>query len=213
MEKLKISIVEDDPEFQKWILEALEESPYLECVSKHLEGEEALAEIPFFKPDIVLMDLTLEKSKYSGIECILRLRINWPGLKFLVLSAHDDEYRIFEALRVGAGAYIHKEEVDQESLISAILEFYEGGAPMSPGIAKRVIKNLQQDTDDLQRLQKLTPREINVLEQLSRGKLYKEVADQLDIKEGTVKQHAHKIYKKLQVFNGVEAVLKYFNLR
>lgn len=213
MEQLKVSIVEDDLNYQKWILEALKASSFIECVSKHSLGEEALAEIPYYRPDLVLMDLSLEKSKYDGIECILRLRVNWPNLKFIILSAHDDEYRIFEALRVGAGAYLYKEEVDPDSLIVAIKEFHDGGAPMSPGIAKRIIKNLQQPMADLRRLQTLTSREKSVLELLSRGKLYKEVANVLGIREGTVKQHAHNIYKKLQVFNAVEAMLKYFNLR
>ena len=213
MNQLKISLVEDDPSFQNWIVNSLQEEDQIDCVSTHSDGEEALAEIPYHQPDIILMDLTLENSKYDGIECILRLRVNWPNFKFLVLSAHDDEYRIFEALRVGAGAYLYKEEIDSQSLIASILEFHRGGAPMTPGIAKRIIKNLQQPTEDLQRLQSLTPREKGVLELLSRGKLYKEVADTLKIKEGTVKQHAHNIYQKLQVFNAVEAMLKYFNLR
>lgn len=213
MNTLKVSIVEDNPDFQKWILETLEKTTDIVCVSKHSNGEEALAEIPYYKPDMVLMDLELEGSKYNGIECILRLRMNWPELKFLVLSAHADEHRIFEALRVGAGAYMHKEETDQDSLIASIQEFNEGGAPMSPGIAKQVIKNLQQTRDNLRLLDSLTQREKAVLEQLSRGYLYKEVADNLEIKIGTVKQHTHSIYKKLQVYNCVEAVRLYFNLK
>ena len=81
---------------------------------------------------------------------------------------------------------------------------------MSPGIAKRVIKNLQQQPEDLSRLQKLTTQEKMVLDLISKGLYYKEVGDQLGIKEGTVKVHAHNIYQKLQVNNSVEAVRKYF---
>jgi len=146
--------------------------------------------------------------------------MNWPDIKFLVLSAHSDEQRIFEALRVGAGAYIHKGEVNQESLIEAIHELYHGGAPMSRGIARCVIKNLQQPREklrelqeDRQRLEQLTGREKSVLELLSKGKLYKEVADEFKISENTIKRHAHNIYKKLQVNNCAEAIRKYFGLR
>ena len=210
MDKIKISIVEDEPEFQQWIVQALAETQDIQCISIHSDGEEAMAGIPYHKPDIILMDLTLENSKFNGFDCIIRLSINWPDLKFLVLSAHSDESRIFEAIRVGAGAYIHKEEITKEHLIESIYEFYKGGAPMSPGIAKCVIKNLQQPKEDLVRLQTLTPREKGVLEHLSKGKLYKEVADMLKIKEGTIKQHAYNIYQKLQVNNCAEAIRKYF---
>lgn len=213
MAKIKVSIVEDDLNYQSWILKTLEKSEDINCISIHSDGEHVLTGLPSPNPDIVLMDLTLENSKYNGIECILRLRIRNPKLKFLVLSAHSNESKIFNALRAGAGAYIHKEETNSKQLIKSILNFHQGEAPMSPGIAKRIIKNLQHSPEDLMLLQTLSNKEKEVLERLSKGKLYKEVAYELGIKEGTVKSHTHNIYQKLQVFNAVEAILKYLNIK
>lgn len=208
MKDIKISIVEDDIEFQDWILEELDSVSNIICVSKHLTGEDALAEIPQLSPDIVIMDLTLKKSEIDGIECMLRLKLVSPEIKFLVISAHNNESKVFEALKVGAGAYIHKTEIFRK-LKELIIEFYYGGAPMSPGIAQRVIKSFHSSVSDLILLRQISKRENEILQQLAKGFLYKEIADNLGIKESTVKQHTHKIYKKLQVNNRTEAIRKY----
>lgn len=206
--KIRVSIVEDDLEFQKWILEELDEAAHIECISTYDVGENALAELPQIKPDIVIMDLALEKSDMSGIECMLRLKLVSPGLKFLVITANSDESVVFEALSVGAGAYIQKSEIPRK-FIDLITEFQEGGAPMSPGIARKIIGRFHKPTQDLILLKELSPRETEVLDNLAKGYLYKEIADNLEIAEGTVKQHSHKIYKKLQVNNRTEAIGKY----
>lgn len=212
MKKITISVVEDNVEFQRWILDTLTKNESFECLSHHSDGEDAVTSIAKLQPEIILMDLELERSKYSGTECILLLRLLLPEAKFIVLSAHADEGNIFNALRMGAGAYLHKEEVDEEKLVASIKEFHAGEAAMSPGIAKRIIAHHQQSTEEIQQLKSLSSRETDVLTQISRGFLYKEVADQLEIKEGTVKHHAHNIYNKLQVNNGIEALLKFYNL-
>ena len=207
---IKVSIIEDDLEFQEWILEELNNAPTIKCVSRHLSGDEALTQIPQLQPDIVIVDLTLKKSKIDGIECMFRLKLVLPKIKFLVISAHSDEGKIFEALRVGAGAYLQKEDIPRQ-LTELIFEFHKGGAPMSPGIAQRIIKSFHQPANELVLLKELTFREKEILDHLSNGYLYKEIADNLDIKEGTVKQHAHNIYQKLQVNNRTEAIRKYLN--
>ncbi|MEM9885274.1 MAG: response regulator transcription factor [Bacteroidota bacterium] len=205
-----ISIVEDELDFQEWIQEEIEEVEDIVCSGIFDKGEEALKEIPVINPDIVIMDLSLKKSKMDGIECMLRLNIVMPEIKFLVISSNDDESIIFEALKVGAGAYIDKGEIT-EKLIKIIYEFHKGGAPMSPGIARRVIQRFHKDKEDLEKLNKLTERQNKILSSLSEGFLLKEIADQLGIAEGTVKQHTHTIYKKLQVNNRTEAIRKYLN--
>jgi DNA-binding NarL/FixJ family response regulator len=205
---IKIAIVEDEPEFQEWILEEINEVMDVECVGRYDVAEDALKHLPQLQPDIVIMDLALQKSDMNGLECMLRLRLVAPEMKFLVLSAQSDESHIFEALRVGAGAYIQKDEIP-DKLITLIREFHGGDSPMSRGIAKRVIESFRKPAEDLLRLTELSPKESQVLEILSKGFLYKEAADQMGIVEGTVKQHAHKIYKKLQVYNLVEAIRRY----
>lgn len=208
---IKLCIVEDDLEFQKWILEEIEEADNIECLSTYDVAENALENLPQLKPDIVIMDLGLEKSDMGGIECMLRLKLTSPNLKFLIMTSNSDENKVFEALRVGAGAYIQKGDIPK-NLIELLEEFYEGGAPMSTVIARRVIENFHKPPEDLVRINSLSKRENETLKLLSKGFLYKEVADNLDIAEGTVKQHAHNIYKKLQVNNVVEAIRKYLNI-
>ena len=210
MEKIKICIVEDELEFQKWILRELSETPNIICEGKYTKGEDATANIPEINPDIVIMDLTLKGSKFNGVETMLRLKLVTSDIKFLVISSHSDEGKVFEALKVGAGAYLHKEDIP-DNLAKLIIEFKEGGAPMSPGIAQMVINSFHKSVKDMQLLQKLTDREEELLKLLASGYLYKEIANKMGIKEGTVKQHAHKIYLKLQVNNKTEAIKKYLN--
>lgn len=210
MEKIIISIVEDETEFQEWIQEEIQEANNILCTGVFDVAENALAEIPSIKPDIVIMDLSLKKSDMDGIECMLRLKIVMPDLKFLVISSNDDERLIFEALRVGAGAYIDKSEITMK-LINIIGDFNAGGAPMSPGIARLIIQSFQKTSEELKLINQLTPKEKEVLQFLAKGFLLKEIADKLNIVEGTVKQHTNKIYKKLQVNNRTEAINKYLN--
>ena len=208
--QITISIVEDDVEFQSWILEEIKDAPHITCLSTYDNGEDALAAIPQLKPDVVIMDLNLHNTDMDGIECMLRLKLVAPAIKFLVMTSNNDESSLFEALSAGAGAYIQKGDIPRQ-LGDLIGEFYEGGAPMSSGIAKRIIENFHRLPEDIIRLKTLSNRENQTLELLSKGFLYKEVADRLKIAEGTVKQHAHNIYKKLQVNNCVEAIRKYLN--
>ncbi|MCB0633773.1 MAG: response regulator transcription factor [Saprospiraceae bacterium] len=206
--EIKVSIVEDDLSFQKWILEELASAPNIRCISRHTAGEELLAQIPELQPDIVIMDLTLHGARLDGIETMLRVKLHYPNINFFVISDHNTEDKIFEALKVGAGAYLQKGDIPKK-LTTLIQQFYLGGAPMSPGIARRIIDSFHKPADDLLLLDQLTPKEEEVLEYISNGFLNKEIAEKLKVVEGTVKLHLHRIYKKLQVNNRVEAIRKY----
>ncbi len=215
---IKISIVEDDPEFQDWLVEELGDEPRFQVISRFDIAEKALANIPRENPDIVIMDLGLEKSDIGGIECMLRLKLVSPGLKFLVITAHGGDEKVFEALKVGAGAYILKSDVANK-LRDVVDEFWRGGAPMSAQIAQKIIASFHKAPSDIVLVQQLTAREMEILEYLSKGFLYKEIADKLTnendpekkLAEGTVKKHTHNIYQKLQVNNRTEAIQKYLN--
>jgi len=218
MEPIRISIVEDDPEFQEWLLSELSDAPQFQCISRYDVAENALANIPNEKPDIVIMDLGLDKSDIDGIECMLRLKLVSPDLKFLVITGQPDDDKVFEALKVGAGAYIQKGDIPRK-LIDLLDQFYRGGAPMSEGIARKVIDSFYRKPTDTVLLLQLTPKELKILQLLAKGYLYKEIADMMPnendptktIAEGTVKIHAHNIYQKLQVNNRTEAINKYLN--
>ncbi|HMX39594.1 MAG TPA: response regulator transcription factor [Saprospiraceae bacterium] len=218
MEPIRISIVEDDPEFQQWLVDELGDAAHFQCISRYDLAENALANIPNERPDIVIMDLGLDKSDIDGIECMLRLKLVSPQLKFLVITGQPDDDKVFEALKVGAGAYIQKGDIPKK-LIDLLEEFHQGGAPMSAGIARKVIASFYKAPTDILLIQQLTPKEVKILELLAKGYLFKEIADMIPndndptkkIAEGTVKIHAHNIYKKLQVNNRVEAINKYLN--
>lgn len=215
----KICIVEDDDEYRDFLRRDIEDVPGYECVGTFDVAEAALRRIPLERPDIVLMDLGLDKSLINGIECMLRLKLVCPDLKFVVITVFDTDDKVFEALRIGAGAYILKKDIP-DRLIQILDEFIAGGAPMSMEIARKVISSFHKSKQDLELIQQLTEREIEILELLSKGLLCKEIAahlthkyknNQENIKEGTVKQHINHIYHKLQVNNRVEAIRRYLS--
>ncbi len=207
----KICIVEDNEEFRNWLLEEIEESENFECIASFETAKEALAQIPALVPDAIIMDLGLETSEIDGVETMLKLKIVNPELKFLVITSFSHDQKIFEALRVGAGAYLLKNDIP-DKLISVLEDFVNGGSPMSAIIAQKVVSSFHQPVDELKELQKLSKREEQILDLIAKGFLNKEVKDKLNISENTVKATIYNIYKKLQVYNRVEAVKKYLNL-
>jgi DNA-binding NarL/FixJ family response regulator len=216
MEIINICIVEDDPEFQDWLLAEIAEAPHIKCLGCFAAPQQALLHIPLLRPDVVLMDLVFDHSDLDGLECMLRLKVVMPWLKFMVISSHSDDNRVFEALRVGAGAYLLKGEIPRK-MLEVLQEFYAGGAPMSPEIARKVIGSFHKTSAELAQVQQLSPREKEILELLSKGLMYKEIATMLrnendpgkHISEGTVKIHVFNVYQKLQVNNRHDAIRKY----
>ncbi len=211
MKTYKIAIVEDDPEFRQWVLEEIEHSEKFECVANFETGDEALKQIPSLELDAIIMDLGLDTSSMDGIETMLRLKLNAPNMKFMVITSFSHDEKIFEALRVGAGAYLLKDDIP-DKLIDVLTDFVNDGSPMTPSIAQKLVRSFHKPVNDLSQIQELSPREVQILDLISKGFLNKEINDQLGISVNTVKVTTYKIYKKLQVNNRVEAVKKYLNL-
>lgn len=210
MSTFNLCIIEDEPDFRQWLEEEVNIIPDFSCIGTFEEVDAAIAEIPALNPDLVLIDLGLGHSNLGGVQCMLHLHEVLPEMKFMVITGHSDDERVFEALKAGASAYMLKNDVPFR-LKAALTEVMEGGAPMSPEIANKVIRSFHQPASDIQNLQQLTPRETEVLSLIAQGFLNKEIKEQLSISENTVKVITHNIYKKLQVNNRVEAVRKYFN--
>jgi len=211
MKTYKVAIVEDQADFRNWLIEELELVEQFECVGAFEYAEEALKVIPTLDVDIVLMDLELEGSDVNGIGSMLRLKLIDKSINFLVVTSHSDDELVFEALKVGAGAYILKSDVP-DKLGELLGEFAEGGAPMSSVIAKKVIRSFHKPPEQVKELERLSPREREVIGLISKGFFNKEIADRIGVAENTVKTIAHRVYQKLQVNNRVEAVIKYLNL-
>ncbi len=170
--------------------------------------EDALAKIPAIKPDAVLMDINLPGE--SGIVCVARLKAQFPDMLFLMCTAYEDNDKIFSSLKAGASGYILKTE-GPKGIMDALAEMLEGGSPMSSNIARKVVASFNHAGTNNKQVEQLSDREKEVLEQLAKGLIGKEVADALDISSGTVRKHVQNIYKKLHVNTRVEAVNLFLN--
>ena len=202
---IKVSIVEDDERTSQALKTILDGTPGFRCLSTHATAEEALKELPVEKVDVVLTDLSLPRM--SGIECLRRLKESRPKLLLMVLTVHEDAERIFQSLEAGATAYMLK-RTPPAQIIEAISELVEGGSPMSPAIARKVVQSFERPQHEVPQMAQLTGSERLVLERLMRGELYKEIADALKISAHTVRNHIHHIYEKLQVKSREEAEKK-----
>ena len=203
---ITVSVVEDNDQFRNALEAIITSEQDMALVHSFPDAEKAYESLINFPPDIVITDLGLPGMK--GNELIIRVKQKFPLLQFLVCTIHDDNESIFEALQSGASGYILKEPVTVEEISKAIRELYNGGAPMSPFIARKVLSTFQKplikDDDCL-----LSLREKEVLLFLSKGLSYKEIATRLDVGTETVKKHLKNIYQKLHVQNKIEALNKF----
>lgn len=211
MNPIKIALVEDRQDIRNAMLQLLNSEAGYVCEYTFIDGNEALQNIPSIKVDVVLMDIDLPG--LNGIECVRKLKTLNPKLLFMMVTVFDDDEKIFDALAAGASGYILK-KTSPSRMLESITELVEGGSPMNAQIAQRLVKHFQlQATTVLNDEQILSKREIEIIELLSKGLLYKEIAANLNISIGTVKQHLHRIYDKLHVQNKTEAINKFYRQR
>jgi DNA-binding NarL/FixJ family response regulator len=160
--------------------------------------------LPQNPPDILIVDIGLPRA--SGIDAIRFLTEQCPAMQYCMFTVYEDDDKIFQSLQAGAKGYILKGS-PADKIIHAVRELHEGGSPMTPSIARRVLDIFQKmKVTPVVAALPLTQREQEILTHLSKGLLYKEIGDLLGITIGTVKQHIHKIYEKLQVSNKTEAI-------
>lgn len=203
METIHVSIVEDLPEVRDGLYAIVSQANDLVCLNAYGSGEDAYTGLLASPPDIVIMDISLPGE--TGVACIRRLRSSGFQGQFLMFTVYEDSDQVFEALNAGASGYLLKSAAP-EQIILAIRELHEGGSPMSAAIARRVVNSFRSSGEG----EKLSAREMEVLTALSKGFLYKEIAAQLFLSVGTVRQHIHHIYEKLHVQNRTEALNKVF---
>lgn len=205
---LLISIVEDDTRIRETLHSLFVFEEDMEPFSIHSNAEDALLRLNGSFPDVVIMDINLPGA--SGIDCVRQLSERSNTTQFLMYTVHDDDHRVFEALKAGANGYILKSSTPDQ-ILEAVRELAQGGSPMSAHVARRVVQQFRPVQDRSHVAEgDLSEREHSVLELLAQGLLYKEIADRLGIAVGTVKQHIHRIYEKLHVQNRTEAVNRYF---
>lgn len=207
---LKLAIVDDN----SFLIHAVKEKlSFFEDVSvKHtsLNGSELLTKLEEnHNLDLILMDI--EMPVLNGIETTQIVKQKYPHIKIIMLTAFDNDEHIFNAIKAGADGYLLK-EINPKDLYEGILETLNGGAAMNPSIAMKTLKLLRNPID-IQNLKdkeeiSLSTREVEVLEQLSKGLSYTVIAEHLFLSPSTVRKHIENIYKKLQVHSKIEAVQK-----
>jgi len=198
-------LIEDTENYRAAIASLLGLSGEVQLAGSWRDAETAIKEIPEILPDVILTDIQLPG--LNGIECIRRLKTDCPNIQFLVLTVFEEDEKIFEALKAGASGYLLKSS-SPEVIINAIKEVHNGGSPMSPGIARKIIRHFQEPLQ--QNGHKIfTEREKQVLDLMAQGKLVKEIASDLDVTSHAIKKHIKNIYQKMQVQNRVEAVIKW----
>ncbi len=204
---ISICIVEDTIDILKGLECIIRKNPSFKLLKSFTNAEEAIKEIPTIEPDIVLTDINLPQK--SGIECMREIKEVCPEMQFIMFTIYEDSDQVFEALKAGASGYILK-NTPPEKIVESLLELYEGGSPMSPKIARKVLNSFNVEPKKNKFNDLLTKKEIEILEQLSKGYLYKEIAEKEHISISTVKTHLNHIYQKLQVQNRTEAINKLY---
>jgi DNA-binding NarL/FixJ family response regulator len=210
MKNISVCIVDDNRELRNALEEIIGMSDGYKCIGTIATAEDAIRQIPLLKPDVVLMDINLGSSE-SGIDCVRALKPRIPSTNFMMCTVYEEDEKIFEALSAGASGYILKKTTPSK-MLEAIRELYEGGAPMSSQIARKVVAAFlnRPTSNGGNELNNLTNREREILELLSRGMMYKEIALALNLANDTIRKHVYHVYEKLHVTNRVEAVNKFF---
>jgi RNA polymerase sigma factor (sigma-70 family) len=203
-----VSIVEDSDQLRNTLARVLNRADGFECVSTYGTAEAALEDLPQKKPkpNVVLMDINLPGM--NGVECARKLKQVAPEIQIVMLTVYEDTENIFNALAAGASGYLLKRTTSAE-LLESLREVHRGGSPMTAHIARKVVQSFQRSAASNQSTEELSPREREVLDCLSQGFLYKEIAEKLGISYETVHTYIRRIYEKLQVRTRTEAVAKF----
>jgi DNA-binding NarL/FixJ family response regulator len=203
---ITVSIVEDNEQLRTTLARVLNRAEGFRCVSHYGEAESALQGLPKDHPEVVLMDINLPGM--NGVECVRQLKQIVPQILVVMLTVYEDTTNIFNALAAGASGYMLKRTKTAE-LLDAIREVRRGGSPMTTHIARMVVQSFQKSGPSPSPAENLSQREQEVLDCLSQGFLYKEIADKLGISYETVHTYIRRIYEKLQVRTRTEAVAKF----
>lgn len=204
-----IAVIEDNETMRKMLVELIENTPEYRCVCACSTSREARIEVPRHRPDVALMDIHLPDE--SGIACTARLTGQMPALQVIMVTVYKDTDLIFQALKAGACGYILK-RFRPEEIIQAIAEARTGGAPMTPEIARMVVRSFREPSL-APNVEGLTSREAEILMLLAEGLSNKEIAQKTGISAGTVRIHLGHIFKKLHVRCRTEAAAKYLRTK
>ena len=207
---IRIAIVEDINRIAETLEEKILLSSDFTVVIRATTGKEIIQHLQKnHSVDVIIMDINMPEM--NGIEATAFITNRWPNIKIIMSTVFDDEQNLFNAIMAGASGYLLKDEPPQK-IHRSIYEALEGGAPMSPLIAKKALSMIKIGVPEESKKEiidyGLTDREIEVLEHLSKGLSYEQIADNLFISYGTVRKHVENTYRKLKVNNRIEAIDK-----
>jgi DNA-binding NarL/FixJ family response regulator len=203
-EIIRVSVLDDDEHLRELLSSLLNKSQGFKCVSTYQNIDEALKNIENDLPDILLLDIGIPGK--SGIEILKEIKITFPTIKVMMLTVYSDSEKIFQSLRGGATGYLLKKSPTNK-LLEAIREAYDGGAPFSGEVARKVLEYFQIGSGSSIN-SVLSVREKEVLEALIEGHSTKAIANNLFVSSHTVRFHLHNIYVKLHVNSRSEAIAK-----
>jgi DNA-binding NarL/FixJ family response regulator len=206
---ITVAIVEDDTEIREMLTRAVRRARQLAFTEGFANAEEALAGLPALMPNVVIMDIQLPG--LNGIECTRQVKQLCPSTQVLVFTVFMDTEQIFQALAAGANGYLLKRTC-REEIVDAIEQVWQGGAPMSSEIARKVVESFRRPSPPTKAAStdaQLTAREEEVLKLLAAGHGTKAIASDLNLSAETVRFHLKHIYEKLHVRSRTEAVIKY----
>ena len=208
MEPLRVLLVDDHILFRKGVASLLASHEDIEVVGEAGDGVEAVAKARETVPDVILMDLSMPKC--SGLEATRLVKREMPHVKIIILTVSDDDRDLFAAIKNGADGYLLK-NLEPHQLFDMLEGIGRGEAPISGVLAAKILQEFRQPDQSLPRQleasDELTPREIEVLEQVVEGATNKEIAEALVITENTVKIHLRNILEKLHVQNRIQAAV------
>jgi len=207
--KIKILLVDDHLLVRESFANLLQLNAEFEVVGEAGNGEEALEKALQLEPDVVLMDIALPK--FSGLEVTKHIKEKLPEVGVIILSMHDEDEYVIDAVKAGASGYLLKSSSDIDELFRAIKVVHSGGFMYKPKLTKKILLQITKEgtavspkTDS--GFKELSQREIEILQAVSEGKSNKEIAEKLFISEKTVKAHLRSIFRKLDVGDRTQAV-------
>lgn len=206
--KIRVGLADDNPKLLQAITKAISQYEQIQLEFIALNGQEVLDSLKKKSIDVMLMDINMPVM--NGIDATEKLKEKYPDIKVIMLTVFDENDKIFDSILAGASGYLLK-DVKTIQIIEAIEDVLEGGAPMSPDIATRILGLLRgKSSGELQKKRAdrfgLTDRELEILKEISSGAHYNQIAEKLFISPKTVRKHIENIYSKLHVHNKVEAI-------
>lgn len=203
---IRVTIFEDNTNLRRGLATLINGSDGFECAGAFGNCDNLIKNISDTNPDVILMDI--EMPGMNGIEAVKILKPQFPGIKILMETIFEDDEKVFHSICSGAEGYILK-NTPPSQILEAIREIHEGGAPMTPSIASKVLAMFKSGTSfSKDESYNLTDREMEVLKYLVDGMSYKLIAEKCFVSIDTVSSHVKNIYKKLQVHSKSEAVAK-----